>query len=225
MEWSENNCKHKTLGIIIISFLACSIMTIVETVYQPSYFVKSVAKIFVFFISFAIYHKMFRLEVKIIKPNSQVMKVCIFIAILLFFVILFSYIFIQNFIDMEQIKISLQEKEHITKNNFIYVALYISLINSFIEEAFFRGFIFYNMKENGQYTLGLFYSAFLFALYHIGILSNWFNPFVFITMILALFASGVILNWCTYKGDSFMCSWPIHIAANLGINVMGMIIL
>ena len=224
-ESNNNDYKYKAFAVVAISLLACIAIIAVELLLQPSYVGKSAVKVILFFFSIAIYHGVFHLRIQKISVNKRILKLCICLSVLIFFMILLSYMCVQNYIDVDQIKTSLLKKEHITKYNFIYVAVYISLINSFIEEAFFRGFVFCNLKEINYCKFDSFYSALLFALYHIGIMSNWFQPFIFLITLLALFGAGLVLNCFTHKGGSFLCSWPIHIAANLGINAVGIWIL
>ena len=135
--------------------------------------------------------------------------------------VLCAYALIQDYVDPNQIKDSLLNKEKVSVDNFLYVALYISAVNSFLEEIFFRGLLFLQVKKLGYRKLAYNVSAICFAIYHIGIVSGWFNIWVFFLVIGLLYAAGMILNLAAEKCDSFLGSWVIHIAANLGINAIG----
>ena len=171
------------------------------------------------------YQKISRQRINIFKFDKKYVRISIFIAIGVYLLIIASYLLFENYIDAEQIKNSLMGKEQINRSNFIYVALYITIVNSLIEEAFFRGFIFLNIETLGFCKSGAIYSALLFSLYHIGIMSSWFNIYIFFVTLSALFGAGILLNCFAYKGKSFFASWPLHIAANLGINTIGFLIL
>ena len=64
-------------------------------------------------------------------------------------VIILGYFSTRKIIDFSNVTSNLTEGMGITANRFIYVSLYISLMNSFLEEFFFRGYGFkkvYNQK-------------------------------------------------------------------------------
>lgn len=217
--------KSKLVGIILISTIACLLMISIELIIQPSYWIKSMLKLGNFFLAIILCHVIFNTNINILEFDRKNVKNSIYIAAVVYLLIIAAFILFDKYIDAEQIKNSLMGKEHIKRSNFIYVAMYITIVNSFIEEAFFRGFIFLNIKVLGFCKSGFVYSALLFSLYHIGIMSSWFNIYMFLVTLSALFAAGILLNWFAYKGKSFLSSWPIHIAANLGINTIGFLIL
>lgn len=214
----------KILWILIPSVIAISIMCLIEYVLQPGYVWKSVVKITTFFGSVVLFYLIFKDE-KIKEhfkiKNKKVFAVCGVIALLTIGVILGGYALIQDYVDPNQIKDSLLNKEKVSVDNFLYVALYISAVNSFLEEIFFRGLLFLQVKKLGYRKLAYNLSAILFAVYHIGIVASWFNIWVFFLIIFLLYVAGVILNFAAEKCDSFFGSWVIHIAANLGINAVG----
>lgn len=131
----------------------------------------------------------------------------------------------RNGIDLDQIRNNLMNKEHLTRQNCLYIFAYIILVNSFIEEAFFRGFIYHLFETDNRKNVGVIVSAILFALYHIGIVSNWFNPLIFVICIAGLAGCGMILQWVSMKFGTLKASWLIHGCANLAINTIGVIMI
>lgn len=204
---------------LIISCVSIVLMFIVERYLQPNYFLKSLLKMILFGGSIIYYLKNNDISFFsfINYKNFKYKKLSIGLAMVTFFGIIIGYFLIADFIDAKQITNSLLSKENITAQNFIFVAVYISLVNSFLEESFFRGLI---LKESNS-----FISAALFALYHIGIMTSWFKWYIFLLLILLLFIAGIILNFLTSKNDTFIASWLVHVAANLGINTIGFILL
>lgn len=213
------------LEIILISITACLLMIYIETGLQPSYGVKSAVKIGLFTGAILLSSKYFSLKLPGWRPDKNHLKICAAIAALVFTVILTAYFLCGWLIDSEQIRMALLEKEHIQKDNFIFAALYISVCNSFIEEIFFRGFIFLGLYNLGYGKTAYLYSAAVFAVYHIGIISAWFSWYMYLAALAALFLSGILLDFFAQKGNSFLYSWIIHICANLGINAIGFMIL
>ena len=65
-------------------------------------------------------------------------------------------------------------------------------------------------------------SAFGFSIYHVAILSNWFNPLLFIVALIGLFVGGVIFNWLDEKTENIYNSWLVHMFANFAINTVGL---
>ena len=218
----------KLLTILTSTIIAVAIMCMVESVLQPGYVWKSVIKITLFFGSVVLFFLIYKDEK--IKEHFKIKSkkafgVCTIIALLTIGVIIGAYALLQDYVDPNQIKDSLLNKEKVSVDNFLYVALYISAVNSFLEEIFFRGLLFLQVKKLGYRKLAYNVSAISFAIYHIGIVSGWFNIWVFLLVIFLLYAAGMILNKAAESCDSFFGSWVIHIAANIGINAIGCFVL
>jgi len=79
------------------------------------------------------------------------------------------------------------------------------------------------LSRNGRYNLVS--SSLAFSLYHVAIISAWFNIWIFILIIVGLMFVGYIFNYITEKLDSFLASWIVHIFANLAINTIGFMML
>jgi membrane protease YdiL (CAAX protease family) len=112
----------------------------------------------------------------------------------------------------------------VTANNFILVALYISFINSLLEEFFFRGYAFVVLKQHVHKLYAYFFSAILFSLYHVGMMQGWFDFYIYILSMLGLLIGGLIFNYLNDRWDSIYPSWLVHIFANLAINTVGLIL-
>jgi len=112
----------------------------------------------------------------------------------------------------------------ITPNNFIYVSLYISLMNSFLEEFFFRGFVFITLKKHTNKKFAYIYSSSLFAIYHIGMLLELFYPLTLALLLIGLIIGGCIFNYLNEKNNNIYPSWFVHMFANFGINTVGFIL-
>ena len=112
----------------------------------------------------------------------------------------------------------------ITADNFIYVSLYISLMNSFLEEFFFRGYGFITLKKYSNRLLAYVFSSSLFALYHVGMLIGMFNFGVLALLLLGLIVGGCIFNYLNESNDNIYPSWFVHMFANFAINTVGFIL-
>lgn len=212
--------------VLFIAIIAIVLMFVVERFLQPNYLIKSILKLILFGGTILLYlynNKSFNQFINI--KNFKYKKTSIALAMFTYLGIIIGYFLISDFINAKQITDSLLSKENITAQNFIYVAAYISLINSFLEEAFFRGLLFLDIKNDYNRKMIHSISAVLFALYHIGIMTSWFQPIIFVLLIFLLYIAGVVLNILTEQNNTFIASWLIHIAANLAINTIGFMLL
>ena len=103
-------------------------------------------------------------------------------------------------------------------------AAYITLCNSFVEELFFRGFAFLALERAVGRRFAYAFSAAAFSVYHAAILDGWFSPLIFVLMLAGLFAGGLIFDFLADKSRTVYPSWFLHMAANLGINTIGLIL-
>ncbi|HHX59326.1 MAG TPA: CPBP family intramembrane metalloprotease [Epulopiscium sp.] len=111
----------------------------------------------------------------------------------------------------------------VDKSNFLAIALYISFVNSLLEEFFFRGFIFANLNRISGRGFAYIMSAFIFSIYHLAIMGRWFSPLIFIIAMAGLFVGALIFNYLNEKGGNIYHSWLVHLMANLEINTVGFI--
>lgn len=217
--------KKHNLSLIYIMILSIIAMALVEAYIKPGYFIKSIVKIFVFLVVPIIYSvKKKDLPLVLffkIKTRKEFIK-SLMLALAIYMGIMTAYFILRSFIDLDNIQNILSDSLNISKTNFIYVALYISFINSLLEEFFFRGFIFLNLNGTMARWKAYVISAFGFSIYHVAILSNWFNPLLFIVALIGLFVGGVIFNWLDEKTQNIYNSWLVHMFANFAINTVGL---
>ncbi len=130
------------------------------------------------------------------------------------------YALAHSYLDAEQIVGALEQNLGINKHNFIIIALYVAIINSFLEEWFFRGFIFYKFKPNSP-KMAYIISSLSFSIYHIAIMDGMFNLGINLIILFGLFMGGLIFNYLNQKYDNIYASWFCHSFANLAINAIG----
>ena len=223
---SGSEIKATKIHIIVSSIIVCLIMFLVEVFLRPGYLIKSMIKIIAFSMGIMSCKKLLGDYQKIfVSLDKKKLKPVIIIGFSVFVIILIGYFIFKDFIDLDMIRGKLLEKEGVSKENFIYVAFYISLVNSFIEELFFRGYVFGKLRENASRLFAYIYSSGLFALYHVAIMGTWFSPWIFVLAMIGLFVGGLIFNYLTEKFASMQASWFVHLMANLAINIVGFIML
>ena len=135
-----------------------------------------------------------------------------------------GYLLTKDLIDYSNVTKSLTESMGITADNFIYVAFYIAIINSFLEEFFFRGYGFITLKKYSSRKFAYLFSSGVFAVYHIGMLIGMFNIGALLLLLAGLVAGGCIFNYLNEKNDNIYSSWFVHMFANFAINTVGLIL-
>ena len=201
--------KRKALSIIFAMVLACAVMALVETVIRPGYLVKSCIK-WVLFLGLSIGSLRGSL-----RREGRGLGRCLGGGI--FAVILAAFFLFRDFIDLGTIADGLLGKEGISRENFLWVALYISICNSFLEELLFRGLGYLALRKHSSEGFAMVFSAAAFAVYHAAILDGWFSWWVYGLCMLGLFVGGPIFNALDRRGG-ILPSWLAHAGANLAIN-------
>lgn len=194
-------------------------MALTDALWQPPYAVKSVIKILLFFVLPITLAKELKLT-SVFSFDKKALKISLLLGVGLFAVILGAYFLLGSLFDLSAITTVLGDSMGVNAGNFGFVAIYIALVNSLLEEFFFRGFLF--LKLDTKYA-GLF-SALLFSVYHVAIMIGWFDILLFALVLVALFVAGIIFNAIDKKFNSIYPSYFIHMFANLAINTIGFIL-
>ena len=216
--------KQLLFGLLYI-ILSCSVMGYIDAVWQPGYAIKSGIKIVLFgIIPFFIllklsstnFAEMFQLKWGSIWRSAL-------LGIAIYIVIVGGYLLLKELIDFSNITTSLNNSVGVNASNFIFVALYISIVNSFLEEFFFRGFgqtVLHSRGRIFSYTI----CSLLFALYHVAMMIGWYDWWVFGISILALFGTGIVFHLLNERTKTIYTSWIVHMFSNLGINTVGLLL-
>ena len=219
---------NKKISIMSSVFLFSIAITLIDAFVRPNYFLKIPIKI-LFFLALPI---LFFLKNKdVLRDFKKIFvfkKAGILKALLLglgvYAVILGGYFLTRNIIDFSNVTSSLTEGMGLTAENFIFVSLYISLMNSFLEEFFFRGFGFITLKKYTSRSVAYLFSSTLFAIYHIGMLVGMFNLGALALLLMGLIIGGCIFNYLNELNDNIYPSWFVHMFANFAINTVGFIL-
>ena len=210
---------------VIASTVACALaMSFVDGVIQPPYGLKSLLKVVLFLLVPLGYFGHFRawdsLKALFILKKRE-LAVALALGIGAFGVITGGYMVISRFFSLEEAILTLTRDGGVSPDNFLYVSFYIALVNSLLEEFFFRGYAFLNLKSLTSRPFAYIFSAVLFAVYHLGMVSGNGNPLIWGGALILLTASGLILNALNEHSGSILTSWLLHMCANLGINAVG----
>lgn len=218
--------KNKRLIFIIVaSMITIVLLYIVDQVLMLNYLTKVGVKFFLF----ALFPTIYILWTKenflkeSIKNREKITKINLstILGIVVFLVIIIVYIIVKQNIDIDVLIDEFESKYKINKNNIIFFGLYLAFINSLLEEFFFRGFIFLNLKKLNLKKLAYIISSTAFAIYHVANIQNWFSVGLFLFITVGLFIGGIIFNYLDDKQNTFLNSWFVHISADLAIVIIG----
>lgn len=213
--------KQSTVQIILIS-LCCAVMLWVDGIWQPGYWAKSGIKVALFLAIPILYSFIFHDTTirDMLRLSKQGLKHALILGGSVYMVIIGAYFLLNQVIDFSPVLDNLPEG--VTKATFPFVALYISFVNSLLEEFFFRGYAFLSLSK--RIKGASLFSAVAFALYHTAMMLGWFSPAVFALALLGLTVGGIIFNWLDQKDGSIYAGWLVHMFANFAINTVGMIL-
>ena len=218
----------RKISIMSSVFLFSIAVTLIDAFIHPNYFVKIPIKI-VFFLAlpmlffvknreaFSDFKKLF------VFRKSGILKAFL-LGIGVYAVIVGGFLLTRNIIDYSNVTSNLTDGMGITASNFIYVSLYISLMNSFLEEFFFRGFGFITLKKYSTRKVAYIFSSVLFAIYHVGMLVGMFEFWALLLLLFGLIIGGCIFNFLNELNDNVYPSWFVHMFANFAINTVGFIL-
>ena len=216
----------KKLHIPILVIIACIVMGIVDAVIQPGYAIKSAIKIIMFLlipIVYGLFLKEFNIK-NLMKPDKKGLCIALCLGFVIYGVVLGAYWIFKDVFDFSALTGSLNETTGVNKSNFMWVAIYISFVNSLLEEFFFRGFSFITLKKLTSRRFAYVFSSMAFALYHIAMMIGWFGLPVILISLVGLFIGGMIFNRFDEKSENIYLSWLIHMFANFATNTIGFIL-
>ena len=202
-----------------MALVSIIIMYLIETIINTGYLHRSILKVVFFLIlpmAYTLYDKNIRIKDNFkIKSKGSLMYSAL-LGVGVYAIILSAYFILKNLIDLSNIINRLDKNMGVDKNNFLAIALYISFVNSLLEEFFFRGFIFANLNRISGRVFANIMSAFIFSIYHVAIMGSWFSPLIFIIAMAGLFVGALIFNYLNEKGGNIYHSWLVHLMAKPG---------
>lgn len=215
--------KYGKILLIASVIAACACMGIVDAVIQPGYVIKSIVKAMLFLCLPVLYAVLCRdgsLR-EIVMPNQRGFCLALIAGAAVYAVVLAAYLIFRNVFDFSALTSSLTASTGVNQQNFLWVALYISFVNSLLEEYFFRGFAFLAFRRQAKRSTAYCFSAAMFALYHIAMMIGWFDWVVIGLALAGLLAGGLIFNWFDERFGNIYMSWLVHMFSNFATNTIG----
>lgn len=147
--------KNKTNYLVITSILVVLLLYVSDQVLSMPYISKIGIKAIIFTVFPVIY--ILRTGDNIVKESfrnftwkktkDKNRNISLVLGLFVFLVIIAAYALLHQYIDTNKLITEFQDKYKINSGNIIGYSIYLVFINSFLEEFFFRGFIFLNLKK------------------------------------------------------------------------------
>lgn len=215
--------KQRRIGIIY-GLSTLLILYYVDHQLQPGYWIKSGLKLALFGLVplWFLYRNSFHLKqlLDFKRVKTSFFGLCLGIIL----VILTGYFILTQFTSFANIPELLNQQVQVNLNNFFWVSLYIILINALLEEFFFRYLLIRLFKMDKLWLTHLI-SALLFALYHVAIINQWFQVWLFVLIVMGLTVVGLFFSTLNKGKNGITHSYLIHSSANIGINLVGLILM
>ncbi len=216
---------QRNLQILMI-FMVVIAMLLVDGFFSLSYTTRALYKVGLFVIvplflaGFIPWFDLF--SVFRVKKDQKALLHALFLGMGVYVFLILLYIFLKDILDLNQIKGALESSVAVNKKNFLAVAIYISFINAFLEEFFFRGFAYLKLIDKMPKFFASTISALAFSLYHIGMVTGWVSPLLTILGLLGLFVAGMLFNYINNRQGNIYASYAVHMFANFALNTIGL---
>lgn len=209
--------KGLALAIASIVFLLW-----IEQGIEVSYIWKTGAKVILFLvIPLIVFRKTKLTFLELKKTDRTSLRIALFSGLGIMFVIMTAFILLMPLIDIDSLLLDLIERAGVTASVFPFVALYILIGNSLLEEFFFRGLLPSFFKN---IFFRLLIPSLLFAVYHVAIFLPWFSLPILLLAVFGLWVGGFIFQLVNERSGTILPSWIIHMFADVGVLLVGVYI-
>jgi membrane protease YdiL (CAAX protease family) len=137
------------------------------------------------------------------------------LGIFLASIYLASFFIFRNFLDLATITEKLKDLININLTNLIFIGLYIIILNSVLEEYFWRGFLFKHLKNLIKPWQAYLITGLAFSFHHVMFYYNWFNLGFFLLATFGLTAYALIVNYVFHKYQDLFSCWYVHMFADV----------
>ncbi len=219
--------KRSTWVLAMAAAVCCGIMLVVDGLWKPGYLIKSGVKLALFLLVPLVVSRFApELSLKhLFKPQKKGLGLALLLGAAVYGLIVGGFFLLRDVVDFSGIAGNLSQNAGVTRENFLWVSLYISFVNSLLEEFFFRGFVFWGLKHSAGRGLAYGFSAVAFSLYHTAMMIGWFDWWLFGLALLGLAVGGMIFNRLNESHGNIYTSWLMHMFCNFAINTVGFILL
>lgn len=108
---------------------------------------------------------------------------------------------------------------------FLALTLFLAIAHSFLEEYYWRWFVFGRLRRHGGITFSVILSSLAFAAHHVIVLHSFIGPgrFLWVTVILSFSVAvgGGLWAWLYARSGSLVGPWLSHALVDLAVMTIG----
>jgi membrane protease YdiL (CAAX protease family) len=139
-----------------------------------------------------------------------------------------AFFLLKGHLDLQLIAAELGAFASINLNNIIFIGISIIIVDSLLEEFFWRGFMFDRMRKLMKPWIAYLITGIAFSFHHIMFYHGWFNLTFFIIATFGLAAYAMIMNYIFQRYKDLLSCWVVHAFADIAqisiaLMVFGMI--
>lgn len=112
-----------------------------------------------------------------------------------------------------------------TPGRFALMALFISVVHSFLEEYYWRGYVFGELRRYTSLATGAWLSGFAFALHHAIVLGVYFGAgggwILVVIFTLCVAVGGAFWAWLYERQGSLLGPWLSHFFVDVSLMLVG----
>lgn len=207
--------------VFLLPTISIAFLLLIEQGLTVPYIVKTMAKIVLFLgIPLLLFGKKRLAFLRFPRTDRKSLMISLVAGLTVMSTIVIAFFMLRPFIDIDFLLAELGSIG-VTSTVFPFVALYILLGNSLLEEFFFRGLL----PDSFNHSLyRLLIPSFLFAIYHVSIFLMWFALPLLVLAIAGLWIGGIIFQLANERSGTILPSWIIHMFADLGVLIVGVYI-
>lgn len=121
-----------------------------------------------------------------------------------------AFFLFKNMLSGALITSTLETFASITPTNILFIGLYIIVVNSLLEEFFWRGFFFNELHTLYGWFVAYVLTGIGFSLYHVAFFYSWFSFYFVLLATTGLFVYSLFMCMLFQKYQDLFTCWLIH---------------
>lgn len=213
--------RNQIILMLALILLPPIFILLSREIFEASYFSSSVYKlIFLFPILYRVYIEKKRIKKAICEHFSfkslrtNALKL-IGVGLGFFVIYVGAFYLFRGYLDLQNTVDQLNQMASINVGNIIFIGLYIIVINSLLEEFFWRGFLFDKLNILIKPWLAYLITGIAFSFHHMVFYYNWFEPIYLIIITVGLAIYAMIMNFIFSKTRDLFSCWMVHAFADI----------
>jgi len=126
------------------------------------------------------------------------------------------YTFGDQLLDKQSIAEKINTQFGVNATTIMLLAPFTIMLNSLLEEAFYRGFSFGLLVRKNK-PLGYLLPASVFTVHHVFFIYHWMTLLPLLIAVAGLFVLAIVLQWMYAKYETIVAPWVVHLFGDLAM--------